>query len=240
MPITPLPTLPLTSDPTTFDARADALFGALPNFITEVNALPDEAQTLTNKTLIAPIIDEINDTPIGQVTPRAGLFTTLTVGGKTLSLSGNFATTGAFNATFALPLTATYTLPNFATAILATVSNLAQTFVGTTTFSSATVTVGTAVIAATYGLGTGITTTGVTKTVNIGIAGASGSTTNVNIGSATAGALGTTTLNSLLVLLKNTPTGSAPAYVKGGVYFDSTLNKLRIGGATAWETVTSV
>ena len=35
------------------------------------------------------------------------------------------------------------------------------------------------------------------------------------------------------------PTASAPAYVKGGVYFDTTLNKLMIGGATAWETVTS-
>lgn len=36
------------------------------------------------------------------------------------------------------------------------------------------------------------------------------------------------------------PTASAPAYVKGGMYFDTTLNKLRIGGASAWETVTSV
>lgn len=35
-------------------------------------------------------------------------------------------------------------------------------------------------------------------------------------------------------------TVSAPAYVKGGMYFDTTLNKMRIGGATAWETVTSV
>lgn len=34
-------------------------------------------------------------------------------------------------------------------------------------------------------------------------------------------------------------TASAPAYVKGGMYFDTTLNKMRIGGATAWETVTS-
>jgi hypothetical protein len=34
-------------------------------------------------------------------------------------------------------------------------------------------------------------------------------------------------------------TGSAPAYAKGGVYFDTTLNKLRVGGASAWETVTS-
>ena len=35
-------------------------------------------------------------------------------------------------------------------------------------------------------------------------------------------------------------TASAPAYVKGAMYFDTTLNKLRIGGATAWETVPSV
>jgi hypothetical protein len=34
-------------------------------------------------------------------------------------------------------------------------------------------------------------------------------------------------------------TVGAPAYVKGGLYFDTTLNKLRVGGASAWETVTS-
>lgn len=36
------------------------------------------------------------------------------------------------------------------------------------------------------------------------------------------------------------PTATAPAYVKGGLYFDTTLNKLRVGGVAAWETVTSV
>jgi hypothetical protein len=35
-------------------------------------------------------------------------------------------------------------------------------------------------------------------------------------------------------------TAGAPAYVKGAIYFDTTLNKLCVGGATAWETVTSV
>jgi hypothetical protein len=35
-------------------------------------------------------------------------------------------------------------------------------------------------------------------------------------------------------------TASAPAYVKGAIYFDTTLNKLRVGGAAAWETITSV
>ena len=35
-------------------------------------------------------------------------------------------------------------------------------------------------------------------------------------------------------------TAGAPSYVKGALYFDTTLNKLRVGGASAWETVTSV
>jgi hypothetical protein len=35
-------------------------------------------------------------------------------------------------------------------------------------------------------------------------------------------------------------TAAAPAYVVGAMYFDTTLNKLRIGGASGWETVTSV
>jgi hypothetical protein len=34
-------------------------------------------------------------------------------------------------------------------------------------------------------------------------------------------------------------TVAAPAYIKGALYFDTTLNKLRVGGAAAWETVTS-
>jgi len=33
---------------------------------------------------------------------------------------------------------------------------------------------------------------------------------------------------------------SAPTYVKGDMYFDTTLNKLCIGGASGWETITSV
>jgi len=35
------------------------------------------------------------------------------------------------------------------------------------------------------------------------------------------------------------PTSSAPAYVEGGMYYDVTLHKLMIGGATGWEEVTS-
>jgi hypothetical protein len=37
----------------------------------------------------------------------------------------------------------------------------------------------------------------------------------------------------------NLSTVSAPTYAKGVIYFDTTLNKLRVGGATAFETITS-
>lgn len=35
-------------------------------------------------------------------------------------------------------------------------------------------------------------------------------------------------------------TAGAPAHMNGALYFDTTLNKLRVGGAAGWETVTSV
>jgi hypothetical protein len=110
--------------------------------------------------------------------------------------------------------TRTYTLPNV-TGTLATISNLAQTFAGNTTFSNATVTVGSSTGAATYGLGTGATTNGTTKTINIGTAGVSGSTTNINIGSAVSGALGTTTINSATVALTGTLDSGT---INGGTY----------------------
>jgi hypothetical protein len=86
--------------------------------------------------------------------------------------------------------TRTYTLPNL-TGSLATIGTLTQTFSGTTTFSAATVTVGSSTAASTYGLGSGATISAATKTINIGTAGVSNSTTNINYGSAVSGALGT-------------------------------------------------
>jgi len=48
-------------------------------------------------------------------------------------------------------------------------------------------------------------------------------------------------VNAQGVLLPiQTTTALAPTYVKGGIYFDTTLNKMKIGGATTWETLTSV
>jgi hypothetical protein len=52
---------------------------------------------------------------------------------------------------------------------------------------------------------------------------------------------GAASLNvSGLIYPQQATTAAAPAYVKGAIYFDTTLNKLCVGGATAWETITSV
>jgi hypothetical protein len=67
---------------------------------------------------------------------------------------------------------------------------------GTVSFSGGTVTLGSSTGATTVGLGTGATTNGTTKTINIGTAGVSGSTTNINIGSAVSGATTNVTLNA--------------------------------------------
>lgn len=59
-------------------------------------------------------------------------------------------------------------------------------------------------------------------------------------------ATGTLTLNQTLsknlgvVMPIQAATASAPTYIKGGIYFDTTANKLYVGGATAWEAITSV
>ena len=38
----------------------------------------------------------------------------------------------------------------------------------------------------------------------------------------------------------NHPTVSAPPWSVGHMYFDTTLNKLRVGGVVGWETVQSI
>ena len=136
--------------------------------------------------------------------------------------------------------TRTFTLPNTSSelAILAGT----QTFNGNKTFSgtltaSGTVTIygaaasfGTSVATATYGMGTGATATGVTKTVNLGTGGASGSNTVINIGSATVGAGGTTVVNTPTVTFANTVTQVAMPQA------NLTAQLLGLGGATADAT----
>lgn len=133
--------------------------------------------------------------------------------------------------------TRSFTLPNASSelAILAGTQTFSgnKTFSGTltasgtVTVSAASASIGTATTTATYGMGTGATTTGVTKTVNLGTGGASGSTTVVNIGSATAGAGGTTVINTPTVTFANAVTQV------GMPQANLTAQLLGLGGATA-------
>lgn len=122
-----------------------------------------------------------------------------------------------------------FTLPDVS-GTLAVLSGVAQTFQNTTTFSGATVSVGTATAASTIGIGTGATTSGVTKAVNIGTAGLLGSTTNVTIGSAVAGALGSLTINSPTVTFGSSVSAIAMAAANVSALY------LGLGGATADAT----
>lgn len=136
--------------------------------------------------------------------------------------------------------TRTFTLPNTSSelAILAGTQtfNGNKTFSGTltasgtVTMSGAAATIGTSAATATYGMGTGATTTGLTKTVNLGTGGASGSNTVVNIGSATAGAGGTTVINTPTVTFANAVTQV------GMPQANLTAQLLGLGGATADAT----
>jgi hypothetical protein len=78
-----------------------------------------------------------------------------------------------------------------------------KNFAGDLTASGAVATIGTAPGTATYGVGTGATASGAAKTVNLGTGGVAGSDTVVNIGSAIAGADGTTVINTPTVTFAN-------------------------------------
>ena len=130
--------------------------------------------------------------------------------------------------------TRTFSLPN-TTSTLAVLA-ATQTFTGSTTFSgtfdvsAATASLGTSTGTSTANVGTGATLTATTKTVNIGTAGVSGSTTGINIGSAVAGALGTLVINSPTVTFASSVSAIAMAAANVSALY------LGLGGASADAT----
>jgi len=118
--------------------------------------------------------------------------------------------------------TRTYTFPNL-TGSLATTGTLTQTFTGTTTFSGTftasgtTTTLGSGTGSITANVGSGATTNGTTKAINIGTAGVSGSITTINIGSAVTGATGITNINSQETNV-NGFSATAPVTVNAATY----------------------
>jgi len=98
--------------------------------------------------------------------------------------------------------------------------------------------------AAGYNTGLGITTGSGNTIVGANVTGLSATLTNNIIlangtGSIRVQSNGITITFADVIKPPQATTAAAPAYVKGGMYFDTTLNKMRIGGATAWETVSS-
>ena len=75
-----------------------------------------------------------------------------------------------------------------------------------------------------------------TNSITIGNAATSKGSNTVYIGNASI----TDTYLTGRINIPQYTTAGAPSYVKGALYFDTTLNKLRVGGASAWETITSV
>jgi hypothetical protein len=124
-----------------------------------------------------------------------------------------------------------YTLPNISTE-LAGLSGIqtfsgSKTFSGSFTVSTATATFGSSIGNATYGLGSGSTGSGNSKTVNIGTGGAAGSTTTLTLGPNHASATGSTTIQGTTVTLGPTVT----QFDMGTASARSAV--LGIGGATA-------
>ena len=134
-------------------------------------------------------------------------------------------------AAIAAGATRSFALPDVSTE-LAGLSG-AQTFDGNKVFageleaSGAVATIGTAPGNATYGVGTGATASGATKTVNLGTGGAAGSDTVVNIGSDVAGADGAMVVNTPSVNFANGVT------VVGMPQANLTALLLGLGGAVA-------
>lgn len=132
----------------------------------------------------------------------AGL--TVPDGSFTLSDDGDPTKQAQFNVSAISPgVTRVFNLPNVSGTI-PLLAAFSQTFPGQTIFSNTLSTFGSATGAATYGLGSGATTSGLTKTVDIGTGGVSGSTTLINLGSTVSGALGAVKISTPTLSAANT------------------------------------
>lgn len=197
--------------------------------------------------------DTIREINIGTNTGASGAQTYITIGDANSSTALNGIVT--INAALATPngLSVGTSLSSTGTLALAGSSTANQTIAtnqtsGTLTIGGTGNSTGTISIAS----GTGAQTIAIAnatsgaKTVNIA-SGASSATKTINIGTSgtgttniAIGATGGTSTTTVNGYFKPPALASAPTYVKGAVYFDTTLNKLRVGGATTWETITSI
>ncbi len=94
--------------------------------------------------------------------------------------------------------------------------------------------------AATFGSTANVVGNFSVATNKLTVAAASGNT----VVAGTLGVTGASTFTGVLtanglIFPQQHATAGGPAYVEGAIYYDTTLHKLRIGGAAGWETITS-
>jgi hypothetical protein len=160
------------------------------------------------------------------LTAATGTFGTTSVSGtlsatSTLTLSGSTTGTASFATN---QTTANTSICTAQTTGTLTIGGTAQT---------GTITVGQSTAAQTLNLGTGATANATTKTINIGTAGVSGSTTNVNIGSAVSGATSNTTVNGFLVNSISAAVAAAGANQANATALVSNINNVTVVATNA-------
>lgn len=133
-----------------------------------------------------------------------------------LSLAQTWTATQTYNAAIASGNFA-YTWSGTTTNYSINAGQTTGTIVIGGTAGTGAITVGQSTAAQTLNFGTGATANATTKTINIGTAGVSGSITNINIGSAVAGATGKTTINSEWASV-NAFAAEAPVTVNAATY----------------------
>lgn len=188
---------------------------SVPAVASDTLTLNAATQTLTNKTLTAPVVTggSINNTPIGATTPNTGAFTTVSATGNatvtgdvavnggdltTTSTTFNLVDTNATTVNFARAATSltvgansgTFTVGNPTVVGTQASQALFNTVATSIDFAGAATTLniaGVSTAAKTVNIAAGATVSGSTKTVNIGQGGAAGSTTNINLGTNNGG-----------------------------------------------------
>lgn len=133
--------------------------------------------------------------------------------------------------------TRTYTLPNTSSTLVDLATT--QTLSGTKTFSATTINMGSATATGLMRYAYGATVNGSTKTVELGTNGASGSTTNISIGSAVSGALGTTTLNQNAAYRALMATSAAAPTIASAATIAPTKPIVFVSGTSTIATITA-
>jgi sugar lactone lactonase YvrE len=170
-------------------------------FVGQTNDTVFQYNTATNS--ISAITDVFNTTSNARVQGNLAVQSNAYVDG-TLVVQGNITTSGSTSlittsVSGSLTTTSNVTFSS-TTGILSLGTSLTSgTWTAGATNGTGTITVGQSTVSQTTNIQAGATSSGSTKTMNIGTAGLSGSTTTINIGSAVSGATSTTTLNGLVI-----------------------------------------